>query len=30
MRVAEGVVIYRAKLKGVAGPVRILEELTGR
>jgi soluble lytic murein transglycosylase len=30
MRVAEGVVIYRAKLKGEAGPVRILEELTGR
>ncbi|MBC7738842.1 MAG: lytic transglycosylase domain-containing protein [Candidatus Saccharibacteria bacterium] len=30
MRVAEGVVIYRAKLKGVAGPVRIIEELTGR
>ena len=30
MRVAEGVVIYRAKLKGVAGPVRILEELTGQ
>lgn len=30
MRVAEGVVIYRAKLSGVSGPVRILEELTGR
>ena len=30
MRVAEGVVIYRAKLKGTAGPVRILEELTGQ
>ena len=30
MRVAEGVVIYRAKLKGVAGPVRITAELTGR
>jgi soluble lytic murein transglycosylase len=30
MRVTEGVVIYRAKLKGVAGPVRILEELTGQ
>ena len=30
MRVAEGVVIYRAKLKGVAGPVRITSELTGR
>jgi soluble lytic murein transglycosylase len=30
MRVAEGVVIYRAKLKGEAGPVRILEELTGQ
>lgn len=29
MRVAEGVVIYRAKLKGVAGPVRITAELTG-
>ena len=30
MRVAEGVVIYRAKLKGVAGPVRVTAELTGR
>ena len=30
MRVAEGVVIYRAKLKGEAGPVRIIEELTGQ
>ncbi|MDO8985012.1 lytic transglycosylase domain-containing protein [Cypionkella sp.] len=30
MRVAEGVVIYRAKLKGVVGPVRISAELTGR
>ena len=30
MRVAEGVVIYRARLKGVAGPVRITAELTGR
>ncbi len=30
MRVAEGVVIYRAKLKGVAGPVKITAELTGR
>ena len=30
MRVAEGVVIYRAKLKGVSGPVRISAELTGR
>ena len=30
MRVAEGVVIYRAKLKGKAGPVRITAELTGR
>ena len=30
MRVAEGVVIYRAKLKGVSGPVRITAELTGR
>jgi soluble lytic murein transglycosylase len=29
MRVAEGVVIYRAKLKGQAGPVRITEELRG-
>lgn len=29
MRVAEGVVIYRAKLKGAAGPVRISEELKG-
>ncbi|MFA9229996.1 MAG: lytic transglycosylase domain-containing protein, partial [Microgenomates group bacterium] len=29
MRVAEGVVIYRAKLKGQAGPVRIRSELTG-
>ena len=30
MRVTEGVVIYRAKLNGVAGPVRITAELTGR
>ncbi len=30
MRVAEGVVIYRAKLKGKAGPVNITAELTGR
>lgn len=30
MRVAEGVVIYRAQLKGEAGPVRILSELTGQ
>ena len=30
MRVAEGVVIYRARLKGQAGPVRILTELTGQ
>lgn len=30
MRVAEGVVIYRAQLKGEAGPVRILAELTGQ
>jgi len=30
MRVAEGVVIYRAKLKGEAGPVRITAELTGK
>ena len=29
MRVAEGVVIYRAKLKGEAGPVRITDELKG-
>ena len=29
MRVAEGVVIYRGKLKGHAGPVRITAELTG-
>jgi soluble lytic murein transglycosylase len=29
MRVAEGVVIYRAKLKGAVGPVRITEELKG-
>ena len=29
MRVTEGVVIYRAKLKGVAGPVKVLAELTG-
>jgi len=29
MRVAEGVVIYRAKLKGAAGPVRITDELKG-
>ncbi len=29
MRVAEGVVIYRAKLKGVPGPVRITSELKG-
>jgi soluble lytic murein transglycosylase len=30
MRVAEGVVIYRARLKGAAGPVQITSELTGR
>ena len=30
MRVVEGVVIYRAKLKGAVGPVRITAELTGR
>ncbi len=30
MRVAEGVVIYRAKLAGKAGPVNITAELTGR
>ncbi len=29
MRVVESVVIYRAKLKGVAGPVRITSELRG-
>ena len=29
MRVAEGVVIYRAKLKGEAGPVDITGELKG-
>ena len=29
MRVVEGVVIYRAKLKGEVGPVRITEELKG-
>ncbi|MFT4150721.1 MAG: lytic transglycosylase domain-containing protein [Paracoccaceae bacterium] len=29
MRVAESVVIYRARLKGVAGPVRITPELKG-
>jgi soluble lytic murein transglycosylase len=29
MRVSESVVIYRAKLKGVVGPVRITSELTG-
>jgi soluble lytic murein transglycosylase len=29
MRVSEGVVIYRAKLKGEVGPVRITEELRG-
>ena len=30
MRVSEGVVIYRARLKGQAGPVRLTAELTGR
>ena len=30
MRVVEGVVIYRAKLRGTAGPVNISDELTGR
>ncbi len=30
MRVVEGVVIYRAKLRGRAGPVNISDELTGR
>jgi soluble lytic murein transglycosylase len=29
MRVAEGVVIYRARLKGQSGPVRITDELKG-
>ena len=29
MRVAEGVVIYRQRLKGAAGPVRITAELKG-
>ena len=29
MRVVEGVVIYRAKLKGAVGPVRITQELKG-
>jgi soluble lytic murein transglycosylase len=29
MRVSESVVIYRAKLKGAVGPVRITSELTG-
>ena len=30
MRVVEGVVIYRAKLRGTAGPVNVSDELTGR
>jgi soluble lytic murein transglycosylase len=30
MRVAEGVVIYRARLKGQSGPVRITAELRGQ
>ena len=30
MRVVEGVVIYRAKLRGTAGPVTVTDELTGR
>jgi soluble lytic murein transglycosylase len=30
MRVAEAVVIYRARLRGTAGPVNITAELTGR
>ena len=30
MRVAEGVVIYRAKLRGKPGPVNVTAELTGR
>ena len=29
MRVVEGVVIYRAKLKGAVGPVRVTDELKG-
>ena len=29
MRVTESLVIYRQRLKGVAGPVRITSELTG-
>ena len=29
MRVSESVVIYRARLKGVAGPVRLTSELKG-
>ncbi len=29
MRVSEGVVIYRAKLKGAAGPIRLTAELKG-
>ena len=29
MRVVEGVVIYRAKLNGAPGPVRITDELKG-
>jgi soluble lytic murein transglycosylase len=29
MRVVEGVIIYRAKLKGAVGPVRITSELRG-
>ncbi|MBE2278459.1 MAG: lytic transglycosylase domain-containing protein [Rhodobacteraceae bacterium] len=29
MRVSEGVVIYRAKLKGTAGPIRLTAELKG-
>ena len=30
MRVSEGLVIYRAKLKGQAGPINLTAELTGR
>ncbi len=30
MRVAESLVIYRARLRGAAGPVRLTSELTGR
>ncbi|HMO06386.1 MAG TPA: lytic transglycosylase domain-containing protein [Paracoccaceae bacterium] len=30
MRVVEGLVIYRARLRGTGGPVRVIPELTGR